>query len=217
MKSTALKSFEENSKDVSRLSEIHGELTVGGPGRKYGVEVLNKSAVVLVTAIWEAYCEDLAAEALAQIVREAPDSTRLPLDLRKQISADLKANLHELSVWEVADEGWRGLLASRLKEFQKTRNWDMNTPKADNIDTLFKVALGLTRVSNSWKWQGMSVVNAKRKLDRFVTLRGAIAHRGSDTKPVNKDAVDSYLGHVKRLVDKTAACVGAHVQSAIAP
>ena len=37
-------------------------------GRRYHLEVLNKSAIVLVTSFWEAYCEDIAAEGLAHIV-----------------------------------------------------------------------------------------------------------------------------------------------------
>lgn len=33
-------------------------------GRRFDLEVLNKSAIVLITSYWEAYCEDIAAEAL---------------------------------------------------------------------------------------------------------------------------------------------------------
>ena len=48
------------------MIEIHVLLGGSGQGRKYQLEVLNKSAVVLITAIWEAYCEDIAAaQALA--------------------------------------------------------------------------------------------------------------------------------------------------------
>ena len=48
----------ENMREVNRLLEIHWELTGGQPGRRHGVEVLNKSAIVLITACWESLVED---------------------------------------------------------------------------------------------------------------------------------------------------------------
>jgi hypothetical protein len=53
----------------------------------------------------------------------------------------LKAAPHELEVWKIADRGWRTYLGSRLAELRKARNWDFNTPKSDQIDTLFLRAL----------------------------------------------------------------------------
>jgi hypothetical protein len=43
MPSQARIAFENNRKDVERLMEIHGDLAGDTPGRKHGVEVLNKS------------------------------------------------------------------------------------------------------------------------------------------------------------------------------
>jgi hypothetical protein len=79
MPSQARAAFENNRKDVERLMEIHGDLAGDTPGRKHGVEVLNKSAIVLMCAIWEAYCEDLAAEAVEHLVRiSGPTSASRP-------------------------------------------------------------------------------------------------------------------------------------------
>jgi hypothetical protein len=52
--------FNDNYADIARLIEIHKELAGTGPGYKHGVAVLNKSAVVLTSAVWEAFCEDLS-------------------------------------------------------------------------------------------------------------------------------------------------------------
>jgi hypothetical protein len=49
--------------EVRRLLQIHGQLGGTGPGRRWGSEVLNKSAVVLLVACWEAYLEDLVTHA----------------------------------------------------------------------------------------------------------------------------------------------------------
>ena len=68
MPSKARRAFDDSAKDVKRLLEIHKTIGGNAPGRRAGLEVLNKSAIVLITAIWEAYCEDISAEALEHIV-----------------------------------------------------------------------------------------------------------------------------------------------------
>src|SRR6266567_9089709 len=85
MPSKARVNFEANAADVSRLLEIHKYFGGDAKGRRFRLEVLNKSAIVLITAIWEAYCEDLAAEALQHLVKYAPNSTVLPKELKKRI------------------------------------------------------------------------------------------------------------------------------------
>src|SRR6266404_6762364 len=64
MPSKAKMTFDQNCADVDRLLEIHADLAGPAPGRKFGVEVLNKSAVVLICAFWEAFVEVIVAEAL---------------------------------------------------------------------------------------------------------------------------------------------------------
>jgi hypothetical protein len=69
MPSEARKSLDDNLEDIRRLLALHATVGGKGKGRRYGLGVLNKSPVVLITAYWEAYCEDIAAEALAHIVK----------------------------------------------------------------------------------------------------------------------------------------------------
>ena len=64
MESNAKQKFDKNCEDINKLLEFHESSGGSSPGRRYGLEVLNKSAVVLICAIWEAYCEDIAAEGL---------------------------------------------------------------------------------------------------------------------------------------------------------
>jgi hypothetical protein len=61
-----------------------------GRGRRYGLEVLNKSAIVLITAFWEAYYEDLATEALEHLVTNADSVEKLPLELKKRVASELR-------------------------------------------------------------------------------------------------------------------------------
>jgi hypothetical protein len=60
----------------------------------------------------------------------------------------------------------------------------------------------------------MSAAKARAKLDKYVSLRGAIAHRGVVASSVKKAQVTDYFRHVKRLVGKTGGRVYSHVKSA---
>ncbi|HEY4809492.1 MAG TPA: HEPN domain-containing protein [Solirubrobacteraceae bacterium] len=83
MPSQSMAAFEENCGDVERLLDIHRELAGDGPGKKHGFEVLNKSAVVLMCAAWEAYCEDIAAEAIDHLVNHAANASKRNLNTPK--------------------------------------------------------------------------------------------------------------------------------------
>ena len=213
MPSRARKSFDENLKDIGRLIGLHALKGGKGPGRRHGLEVLHKSAIVLISAFWEAYCEDIAAKALAHIVKNAKSSDALPNELKKQLAKDLKAAAHELEVWKIADDGWRKYLGSRLEELRQKRNWDLNTPKADELDKLFLRALGIDQISKSWRWRGMSAANAANKLDDYVSLRGAIAHRGQGLKTITLSHVKDYRGFIRRLASKTGGAVNKNAKA----
>ncbi len=212
MPSKARQSLKENLEDINRLMELH-EL-VGGTdaGRRYDLEVLNKSAIVLTTACWEAYCEDIAAEALDHMVKYSKNSEKLPRELKKSIAKELENHDNALAVWEIADGKWKGYLSKRLKDLQEKRNRKLNTPKTVQIDQLFLDAVGIEKVSKSWYWSGMSVVKATKKLDSLVTLRGSIAHRGSSSESVKKTHVKSYRDFIERLASKTGGRVNSHVR-----
>jgi hypothetical protein len=67
-----------NLKDVTRLKDIHGRITSKGPGRKRDVEVLHKSALVLLVACWEAFVEDMIEAALGWMILHAKDYKAFP-------------------------------------------------------------------------------------------------------------------------------------------
>lgn len=213
MSSKARKSFDKNLCDIKRLMELHQQEGGTSPGRRYNLEVLNKSAIVLITAYWEAYCEDVAAEALKHIIKHAKTSDVLPKELKKAIAKELEEDKNDIAVWKVADGKWKDYLQSRLEEWQEARNRKLNTPKTENIDALFMSAVGIGRVSKSWKWASMSVLQAKTKLDEFVTLRGSIAHRGKPSESVTKAKVQDYLNFIQKLATRTGGKVSSHVKS----
>jgi len=69
--------FEGNVGEVKRILEIHREIAGKAPGRKRDVEVLNKSAVVLLVACWEAFIEDLAEAAFDFLLANAKTHNEL--------------------------------------------------------------------------------------------------------------------------------------------
>lgn len=213
MASNARVAFDKSAQDVQRLLEIHADVGGDAKGRRFGLEVLNKSAIVLITAVWEAYCEDIAAEALEHLIDHTPSASALPKELKKRIASDIKGGLNDIAMWNLADDGWKSLVAARLGAITAERNRRLNTPKSNQIDELFATAIGLVAVSDAWSWKNMSTTKAKTKLDNYVELRGAIAHRGAAATAVSKFQVEDYFSHVKRLASKTGGRVKTHVRN----
>lgn len=213
MPSMARTAFDENVKDIEKLLALHAAEGGGQPGRRYGLEVLNKSAIVLITSFWESYCEDIAEEALEVIVQHAPNADALPKEIKKLIAKNLKADKNELAVWGISDDKWRAVLRANLANLKTERNQTFATPKSFNVNNLFESAVGLANMSSNWKWERMTTTQAAKKLNDFVSKRGDIAHRGSSTSTVKKSEVIAYLNHVKKLAAKTGGAVKKHVKS----
>jgi hypothetical protein len=214
MSSESRVAFEANAADVRHLLDMHSLVGGSDPGRRGpALQVLNRSGIVLVCAVWEAYCEDLAGEALRHIVEHVPTPSQLPTPLRKLVAKELKADTHELSPWKLAGDGWKAYVVGRLAQLELQRNRGLNTPKADQIDALFSDTIGLSKLSSAWYWSAMSAEKARTKLDGYVALRGSIAHRGS-VAGVQRDLVEDFLNHVKRLVAKTEVRVNRFVSDA---
>jgi RiboL-PSP-HEPN len=210
--SKAAEAFVENFEDVRQLLELHRMRGGKGPGGKHGLEVLNKAAIVLITAFWEAYCEDLAAEGLEHLVKHSDSADKLPLLLRKRIAKDVKEDRHELAVWKLAGDGWKTYLSDRMQELTEKRNRKLNTPGAEQIDELFKTALGIADISNHWSWKGASFDRTRGNLNNFVELRGSIAHRGRSSQTVRRKQVTDYISLVGGLADKTGEAVNRHIR-----
>jgi hypothetical protein len=210
--STAAATFATSSEEVAQLRDIHERISGTERGRRH-LEVLNKSAIVLLCAIWEAYCEDVADEALGHLLAHLRDPSDLPEALRRRIAKELKEDKNELSPWKVAGAGWKSHLRTRLNILRQTRNIEWNNPKAANVDKFFEDALGIVKLSDAWHWKRISAPMAKHRLDLIVTLRGDIAHRGRSLAYVEKFRVTRALNHVRHLVTVTDAKVTRELKS----
>ena len=73
-----LQNLLNNLEEVWRLLEIHEGLSGSGPGRRHNLEILNRSALVLLVACLEAFLEDLARHAFDWMLANASEPTLLP-------------------------------------------------------------------------------------------------------------------------------------------
>ncbi len=188
-----------NLKEVKRLLEIHTEVAGSAVGRKHQVEVLNKSGIVLLSACWEAFVEDMASSAFDFMLSKASDHNSFPTNVLTLASNNLKKANDDRRVWELAGSGWRTVLQNHKAEVLDKYVGKLNTPRADNIDKMYEQLIGVPKLSDSWTWRGTSPVQSRQRLSDLVTLRGSIAHRVSTGASVRKSIVIQNTEFIQRL------------------
>jgi hypothetical protein len=173
---------------IDRLVESYAELRTGRRGPDPHNAIL-QAGVVMICATWELYCESVLVEAANKLVQKVNDPTRLPEAVKRR----LKLAVHDKEVDKsdplaLAADGWKLKLLETVGAESRT----LNTPKSERIEALFRVNLGLRNLPNSW-------THSAAEIDDFVTLRGDIAHNGTDASNVSQ----TQIRHIKSLVSKT--------------
>lgn len=203
----AHQTFWKNLEEVVRLVEIHEELSGTGRGYKHRVEVLNKSAIVLLVACWESFVEDLAESAFSIILSRATDPMVFPNNVLAMVAKSLRENKNDTFIWKLAGDGWKSIMKSyKLTVFQKYTG-TLNTAKTAQVDGIYASLIGLKKLSSHWHWRRMSSKNATNKLDALISLRGDIAHRVAAAKRVTKGNVKDYTDFVNRIAVETSNAV----------
>ena len=209
--SSPIANLTESMRDVKRLIEIHSDVGGAAQGRRYGLDVLNKSGVVFLAAAWEAFVEDVALQAIDHILNVAKSHNSMPLSIRKGVAKYVKDHKHDLKVWDLAGVGWQAV----VRDYRHRVLATFNTPKPDNVDNLFKKVLGVEKVSAQWYWPGMSAASAATKLEKFIKTRGAIAHRGELPQSITKDYIEGHRGFVNRISVRTSNVIRDHVKAQV--
>lgn len=194
-----VQNFRQNIAEVRQLLDIHVQVSGDAPGRRSGVEVLNKSGIVLLVACWEAYVEDLAIAAFDFMLANATTHNVFPDGVLTLASSSLKKSQDDRVVWGLAGDGWISILQSHKQKTVEKYVDNFNTPRAKNIDDLFANLIGLTQLSSNWSWSHRTVENAQQRLSDLITLRGSIAHRVATGQKVYKGTVTDYSTIVNRL------------------
>lgn len=219
MASQARKAFDANIKDVTALIELYETVVLFAKNNteKTSIEpsdydVVLRSAIVLIVTYWEAYIEDIIQEAVNHLVAKVQSSEELPKELKKTLATEIKKDSHELAVWQLAGEGWRKLLQSRLVNLADARNRSFNTPKAQQTVEFVERALGLEDISLAWSKDDLQPELARKGLDMLVEIRGQIAHRGKIDPPITLATVENAKNFITKLVSKTGGAINSHLK-----
>jgi hypothetical protein len=191
-----------NTNEVANLLKIHAVFTGGRRGRpRVPLEVLNKSAVVLLVACWEAFIEDLAAAAFDAMLTPSTSHDVFPRKVLALASKPLQESRNEAAVWALAQDGWRQVLLHHKGLVFDRYLGKFNTPRPRQVDELVESLIGMKDLSKSWKWSGRANSSVLKALGGLVTLRGEIAHRVETSRAVHK----TYITHSLDLVNRIAA------------
>lgn len=194
-----ISSLRKNRREINRLLEIHTEIAGDGPGYKHNVQVLNKSAIVLLLACWEAYIEDLAENCFKMMLSNPRAPNIFPEHVLAIAAKEIKKN--DIDIWQIANSGWKDILKYHKEKIltKYIERGSFNTPSPKNIDFLFSNLIGMPPLSRKWYWSGMSVDKSKDKLNKLIELRGNIVHRVQTSKNVTKLDVNDNKEFILRL------------------
>jgi hypothetical protein len=211
--SKAYDQLTENIEEIDGLMEAHAQAAGGGrPGRpERRAQVLNKSAIVLLCAFWQSYCEEVLTEILAALARgklsDVPASLRVAVGKRffSKKRPDPKA------VWTLAGRGWRAEISALVTRLNDDKSRPLDSPNSAEVAETFKAYLAVRNIRTNWHCQGMSHSSACEKLDRFIKIRHRIAHRGHDERTVRKSDVDNFgflIGRLAYYTDNALEAAG---------
>lgn len=187
MPSKSFKKFEDKLLvDVDRIIASHATLNHDGGGRR-GLGHLTRSGVLILCAAWELYVEEVLVEGVEYFIVKFDSPDQLPNPAKKELSAFVKKSKHELKPLELAGDGWESLYRNHAKETASA----FHAPKSSNLNLLFRNFLGVDDFSRWWSL-------GHREIDNFVSIRGEVAHKGSDARYVNINDLKDYLLKVKQ-------------------
>lgn len=99
-----------------------------------------------------------------------------------------------------------------LAQFENTLK-RFNTPDAENIDKLIKVATGINKLSNHWRVRELSNKATKQRLKDILEIRHKIAHTGYSSTPLSYDENYAHMNFLFLLAEVSSNIVEKHVEA----
>ena len=207
-----IETLRSNLSEIQRLVDIHGQISGVGPGYKHNVQILNKSAIIMLISMWESYIEDLAEMAFDYLLNSAKLPEVIPSKVLTLASNKLKKDKNDKAVWKLAGDGWKNVLKTHREYVLDKYIGKLNTPRPKQIDSIYYELLGMQSLSSLWYWRSMSNTQAISALENLITLRGSIAHKLSTSKSVTKAHVHKSVTLVLRMAIISSNRVNKHLE-----
>lgn len=174
-----------NVREVLRLLESYDDANNNERGRK-ALGHLTSAAVLLLCSAWERYVEMLCGEMVGYIVESSEDYRDLPRNLQETLrNSYIK---HQSGDVEYVNLSSREFFTQYIS-YCDVQISKLNTPKTHRIQHMFVYCTG---------WNTSSLLGYDSSDDfvnKFVELRGAIAHGGSASYVRGHEIVD----YIKRV------------------
>lgn len=202
--------FDFALEDIKRLMRYHDEEIARLRKTSPSIEVFRRAAIILCITAWETFIEDT----IRKVAEERIGKAKSPHDVEAAF-ASAAMRWHDettrssfkpekLKAW--TGDSWRATVLAKLK----TDIDKLNTPSSKNIRELSDRYLG-TDLTAAWKWKGANARSNADRLDKLITLRGALAHRGRDplaNAAVTGKQVKDAVTLLRHLVDVTEKALG---------
>lgn len=177
--------------DVRRMIDSYNRLKGQGKGRR-ALDHISRGALLLLSAAWEVYIEDVLVESVTHLTKKVAAPDRLPSKVKKSIVAHTESHKHELKSFELAGGGWKTVYIELADQMTKA----LNTPNKEKVNSLCEHLFGMQNLSSNWTDQ--TVIND------FTKYRGHIAHKvRASGGYVYVEKVQEYMAKIQTVVRET--------------
>lgn len=210
--SSALSALSIRLEDAEQLLSIHEDQTGTSRGRRWGVNALNRSSVMLAVAAWEGFIEDLLRESSNLISVNTQNAMQVPDVVKYQViqklydSGKMETNTVNARnrIWEFSDNGWRQV----YRGFCEGKISSLNTPNVKNVNSIFNGLIGINEISKAWRHNARLTAEVyETKLDELLDLRHKVAHGALGNQQVQKHEARDGISLLRRLGERTDGAV----------
>lgn len=176
--------------DIHRLMEAYYTANKKKKRGKRALDHFTRSSILLLVAAWETYIEELLVESVNMICLKIGDPHSLPNPVKKNLTKYVEEHKNELKAFQLSGDKWKIIYV----EYAEIMTNQLNTPKKNKVDELFKNFLGVECVSSQW---------GKSSPDFIVEVRGTIAHKVRSENYLQSKVVEAFIEEIESFVTKT--------------
>jgi len=184
----SLVDLDRNLSDIRVLLDLV-KITKEPRLRRRDAGVLTRSAIVLTCAAWENFVEELALDVLAYSISRIGGELQITGKAREAANRALK-HVDISKPYQITVE---------LRRHRDRVLGLFNTPKAANVDSLYRRVFNLDRLTDDWRWARTRTSFSRLQLDRFVMLRSDIAHRSKAPNRISRHEALEFCALTSRL------------------